>query len=44
MSFTFGRKAVMSLVGISKMQLEPWDRSGIVRPTKAASGKGSRRE
>ena len=44
MSFTFGRKAVMSLVGISKMQLEHWDRSGIVRPTKAAAGKGSRRE
>jgi DNA-binding transcriptional MerR regulator len=44
MSFTFGRKAVMSLAGISKMQLEHWDRSGIVRPTKAAAGKGSRRE
>jgi len=34
----------MSLVGISKMQLEHWDRTGIVRPTKAAAGKGSRRE
>ncbi|MBM4289913.1 MAG: MerR family transcriptional regulator [Deltaproteobacteria bacterium] len=44
MSFTFGRKAVMSLVGISKMQLDHWDRAGIVRPTKAAAGKGSRRE
>lgn len=44
MSFTFGRKAVMSLVGISKMQLEHWDRFGIVRPSKAAAGKGTRRE
>lgn len=44
MSFTFGRKAVMALVGISKMQLEHWDRSGIVRPSKAAAGKGTRRE
>jgi predicted RNase H-like HicB family nuclease len=44
MSFTFGRKAVMSLLGISKMQLEHWDRSGIVRPSKAAAGKGTRRE
>jgi predicted RNase H-like HicB family nuclease len=44
MSFTFGRKAVMALVGISKMQMEHWDRSGIVRPSKAAAGKGTRRE
>lgn len=44
MPFTFGRKAVMSMVGLSKMQLEHWDRAGIVRPTKAAAGKGSRRE
>jgi DNA-binding transcriptional MerR regulator len=42
--FTFGRKAVMALVGISKMQLEHWDRAGIVRPSKAAAGKGTRRE
>lgn len=44
MSFTFGRKTVMALVGLSKMQLEHWDRSGIVRPSKAAAGKGTRRE
>lgn len=44
MTFTFGRKAVMALAGISKMQLEHWDRSGIVRPFKAAAGKGTRRE
>jgi DNA-binding transcriptional MerR regulator len=44
MSFTFGRKAVMALVGISKMQLEHWDRSGIIRPSKTAAGKGTRRE
>lgn len=44
MAFTFGRKAVLALLGISKMQLEHWDRSGIVRPSKAAAGKGTRRE
>jgi DNA-binding transcriptional MerR regulator len=44
MPFTFGRKAVMALVGISKMQLEHWDRTGVARPSKAAAGKGTRRE
>jgi DNA-binding transcriptional MerR regulator len=45
MSFVFGRKAVIALVGISKMQLEHWDRSGIVKPSvKAGAGKGTRRE
>jgi predicted RNase H-like HicB family nuclease len=44
MSWVFGRKTVIALVGISKMQLEHWDRSGIVRPAKAAAGKGTRRE
>lgn len=34
----------MALVGISKMQMEHWDRSGIVRPSKSAAGKGTRRE
>jgi DNA-binding transcriptional MerR regulator len=44
MSLVFGRKAVIALVGISKMQLEHWDRSGIIRPSKTAAGKGTRRE
>jgi DNA-binding transcriptional MerR regulator len=45
MSFVFGRKAVIALAGISKMQLEHWDRSGIVKPSvKAGAGKGTRRE
>jgi DNA-binding transcriptional MerR regulator len=45
MSFVFGRKAVIALVGISKMQLEHWDKSGIVKPSvKAGAGKGTRRE
>ncbi len=45
MSFVFGRKAVIALVGITKMQLEHWDRSGIVKPSvKAGAGKGTRRE
>ncbi|MFZ5451382.1 MAG: MerR family transcriptional regulator [Thermodesulfobacteriota bacterium] len=45
MSLVFGRKAVIALAGISKMQLEHWDRSGIVKPSvKAGAGKGSRRE
>jgi predicted RNase H-like HicB family nuclease len=44
MAFTFSRKTVMALVGISKMQMEHWDRSGIVRPSKSAAGKGTRRE
>ncbi|MGQ9688914.1 MAG: MerR family transcriptional regulator [Desulfobaccales bacterium] len=44
MAFSFGRKAVMVIVGISKMQLEHWDRAGVVRPFKPAAGKGTRRE
>jgi DNA-binding transcriptional MerR regulator len=44
-SFVFGRKAVIALAGISKMQLEHWDRSGIIKPSvKAGAGKGTRRE
>lgn len=45
MSWVFGRKAVIALAGISKMQLEHWDRSGIIKPSvKAGAGKGTRRE
>jgi DNA-binding transcriptional MerR regulator len=45
MSWVFGRKAVIALADISKMQLEHWDRSGIVKPSvKAGAGKGTRRE
>jgi len=45
MSWVFGRKAVIALAGISKMQLEHWDKRGIVKPSvKAGVGKGTRRE
>jgi DNA-binding transcriptional MerR regulator/predicted RNase H-like HicB family nuclease len=44
-TLVFGRKAVIALAGISKMQLEHWDRSGIVKPSvKPGAGKGTRRE
>jgi len=44
MKLTFGRKAVMALVSVSKMQLEYWDKREIVKPSKGARGKGTRRE
>ena len=39
----FGKKAVMALAGVSARQVEHWATSGIVRPSIAATGKGSRR-
>lgn len=41
----FGAKAVRTLTGVSRMQLQHWDKTGIVRPSiKMGNGKGSRRE
>lgn len=43
MSLIFGRQTVLSLVGITRMQLAHWDKTGVVKPTFGAAGKGSRR-
>ena len=41
----FGAKMVKEITGVSRMQLQHWDRTGIVRPSrKVGAGKGSRRE
>jgi DNA-binding transcriptional MerR regulator len=41
----FGAKVVKEIAGVSRMQLQHWDRTGIVRPSmKIGAGKGSRRE
>ncbi len=41
----FGAKAVRTLTGVSRMQLQHWDKTGIVKPSiKMGAGKGSRRE
>jgi DNA-binding transcriptional MerR regulator len=40
---TFGKKAVMTLIGVSGRQVEYWATSGVVRPSISAAGKGSRR-
>lgn len=41
----FGAKVVKDITGVSRMQLQHWDRTGIVRPSvKIGAGKGSRRE
>lgn len=41
----FGTKVVKDITGVSRMQLQHWDRTGIVRPSiKIGAGKGSRRE
>jgi len=41
----FGAKVVKQITGVSRMQLQHWDRTGIVRPSmKIGAGKGSRRE
>jgi predicted RNase H-like HicB family nuclease len=41
----FGSKVVIAVTGVSRMQLDHWAQSGIVRPSaKPSSGKGSRRE
>ena len=39
----FGKKAVMALTGVSARQVEHWATTGIVRPSIAAAGKGTRR-
>ena len=42
---TFGSNVVIAVTGVSRMQLDHWAQSGIVRPSaKPSSGKGSRRE
>lgn len=42
---TFGRNVVIAVTKVSRMQLDHWAQSGIVRPSvKSSSGKGSRRE
>ena len=41
----FGTKTVISLTGVSRNQLDHWDRQGIVKPSVSAGrGKGSRKE
>jgi len=41
----FGAKVVKDITGVSRMQLQHWDKTGIVRPSiKIGAGKGSRRE
>lgn len=41
----FGAKVVKEITGVSRMQLQHWDRAGIVRPSiRIGAGKGSRRE
>lgn len=45
MALGFGAKVVKEITGVSRMQLQHWDRTGIVRPSiKIGAGKGSRRE
>lgn len=39
----FGKKAVIALTGVSGRQVEYWATTGVVRPSVAAAGKGSRR-
>jgi predicted RNase H-like HicB family nuclease len=39
----FGKKAVIALTGASARQVEHWAATGVVRPSIAAAGKGSRR-
>ncbi|MGA8570907.1 MAG: MerR family transcriptional regulator [Desulfobaccales bacterium] len=39
----FGKKVVMALTGVSGRQVEHWAATGIVRPSIAAAGKGTRR-
>ena len=45
MAAAFGAKVVQEITGVSRMQLQHWDRTGIVRPSiRIGAGKGSRRE
>jgi len=39
----FGKKAVIALTGVSGRQVEYWATTGVVRPSVAAAGKGTRR-
>jgi len=39
----FGKKAVIALTGVSGRQVEYWATTGVVRPSIAAAGKGTRR-
>jgi DNA-binding transcriptional MerR regulator len=43
MPLVFGRQTVMNLVGLTRMQLSHWDKTGVVKPTVGATGKGTRR-
>jgi DNA-binding transcriptional MerR regulator len=39
----FGKKAVISLTGVSARQVEHWATTGVVKPSFPAAGKGTRR-
>lgn len=39
----FGKKAVIAFTGVSGRQVEYWATTGVVRPSVAAAGKGTRR-
>ena len=40
----FGTSVVIRIVGVSRMQLEHWDKRGIIRPSiRSGTGKGSRK-
>jgi DNA-binding transcriptional MerR regulator len=41
---TFGKKAVVTLTGLTYRQVDHWARTGVVIPFKAGAGKGTRRE
>jgi DNA-binding transcriptional MerR regulator len=41
----FGARLVREIAGVSRMQLQHWDRTGIIRPSRQiGTGKGSRKE
>jgi predicted RNase H-like HicB family nuclease len=41
----FGRRAIITLIGLTERQLDYWATSGVVKPSvRAATGKGTRRE
>ncbi len=45
MAIGYGAKTVRTLTGVSRMQVQHWDRTGVVRPSvRRGAGKGSRRE
>lgn len=39
----YNSKTAMKVTGVSRMQLTHWDKKGVVRPSKPASGRGSQR-